>query len=671
MEKTKFLYGALGLLALGMTACSSDAPVMENGKVESDATRFLSVQISSPFEGTRAFEDGTKNESAVTRLDFLFYDVNGNPTSKPQYFTGNNLNGSADKPNFSEGPFADQTTGNVTRIWTSVVPVELVQGQNLPAQVVCLVNATPEAVTELSTKTLDELRDIRRNYFNNGEAFLMSNSVYFGQNVLTGQANQRLCATPINANSQLFETAKKAEDAITAATANGATDLQKAALVNIYVERLAAKVGLTMGADAVHTVSLANGAGGADVTLTFTPEYWFMNAVSNENFITKRYGVMSEGEIVMKPTFDQIDAAFGSPDNLMKDSWNAPNDHRSYWGCSPSYYTATYPLVSDQIDDLGAADRTDGYEKGVYENKYYSYNDVINQVTTPTSIANQAIAATNGAFSVVNTGNAATGYIYTRETTTTIADINNITANPAATVASAVLVGNYKVGDAETGTTFYVDANNNNNYNSTNHTGTQGTYYSTEASAKAELTSRQFIVFTDAAGTTPAGADIFTVKHPDYTVRQKLANPNIAGRLVTLQMESVPTPAVYYFNGTEYVPVTPANLADVNAQLVSVGYMNMYNNGRAFFNIPIRHLGFRAASYANGKYDWEHMLLGELGLVRNHVYSVTIDNIYGIGTGLRSDNQPIVPAKDEVNQYIAMRLNILAWNVVNAWHVDF
>lgn len=661
MEKTKFLYGALGLLALGMTACSSDAPVMENGKVESDATRFLSVQISSPFEGTRAFEDGTPNESAVTRLDFLFYDATGNPTSTPHTFTGDNLK----DEDFKEGPFESD---NVTRIWTSVVPVELVQGQNLPAQVVCLVNATAEAANELSSKSLDDLRDIKRNYFNNGESFLMSNSVYFGQNVLTGMPNQRLCATPINANSQLFGTYDEADEAIKAATADGATDIAKAALVNIYVERLAAKVGLTMASTAVKTVSLANGEGEGTIDITFTPEYWFMNAISDYNFITKRYGVLNGDEIVMKPSYDQIRDAFVGTE--MASKWNDPANHRSYWGCSPSYYTANYPLVSDQIDDLVTGNRTDGYKKGDYDNKYYSYNEVKAQATGSVEIARQAVAATDGAFSIVNTGNKASGYIYTRETTASIAKINDTDENPAATVASAVLVGNYKVGDAAAAT-FYVDSNNGNSFKSADGTGTQGTYYADVENVKKELTNRQFIVFTDNNGENPAGVDIFTVKHPDYAVRQKLAKPNIAGRLVTIQMSSLPETAVYYFNGTDYVPVTSDNLTDVNAQLVSVGYMNMYNNGHAFFNIPIRHLGFRADSYENGTYNWGELQLGELGLVRNHVYSITINNIAGIGTGLRSDDQPIVPAKDDVNQYIAMRLNILAWNVVNAWSVDF
>lgn len=658
MKLNKFLCGTMTLLAIGLTACSNDDQFLNNGKVEADATRYLSIQLTSPVQGTRAFENGTTNESKVTRLDFLFYDATGNPTSTPQTFKKDDLN-----DEFVDGPFE---SGNVTRIWTSVVPVQLVQGQNLPAQVLCVVNGDANAVNELQSKSLDDVRDVVRNYFNNGADFLMTNSVYFGQNVLTGQANQRLCATPINANSQLFATEAEATAAITAAGADGATDAQKAALVNIYVERLAAKVGLTLTANTVSAVNLANGAGGANVTIEFTPQYWLMNAVANQNYITKRYGVMEDGVAVMKPTYTQINDAFAG--TAMASTWNDAPNHRSYWGCSPSYYTANYPLVSDQVNDL-AIHSGDGYVAGTYQNKYYSYNEVVAQAAG-TGVNKQALAATNGGFAVTNTGAAATGYIYTRETTTALNKIQNVAENPAATVASAVIVGQYKVSGADAPATFYVDPNNNNNYNSTDKTGTQGTYYGTEAAARTALQARQFIVFTDVNGTTPAGVDAFVVKHPDYVVRQKLANPNIAGRLVTLQLEAVPETTLYYFDGTGYVPVTAANLAEVNAQLVSVGYLNMYNNGLAFFNIPIRHLGFRDASYANGKYDWADMQLGELGLVRNHVYTINVTGISGIGTGLRSADQPIVPAKDEVNQYIAMRLNILAWNVVNAWNIE-
>lgn len=114
-------------------------------------------------------------------------------------------------------------------------------------------------------------------------------------------------------------------------------------------------------------------------------------------------------------------------------------------------------------------------------------------------------------------------------------------------------------------------------------------------------------------------------------------------------------------------------------QLITAGYMDFFNTGLAFFSIPIRHLnwgnnqtlvGTDYPLYANGQYNWNAFITGSLGVVRNHIYDITVDNIRGLGNALRDPNQPIVPAKDAVNQYIAMRLNILSWNVVPAWSMD-
>ena len=78
----------------------------------------------------------------------------------------------------------------------------------------------------------------------------MTNSVYYGKNTLTGEQKSRLCATPIN-NGMLFKTEDEAKQAIEASG--------DAAMVNIYVERLAAKVGLTMDAGAPKAYTLQNG----------------------------------------------------------------------------------------------------------------------------------------------------------------------------------------------------------------------------------------------------------------------------------------------------------------------------------------------------------------------------------------------------------------------------
>lgn len=646
MKTFKFLAGAAALLAVGFASCSDDKvldePVNDGPqKVEYDQTQYVCVEISSPREGAkgRAFEDGTTNESYVNSISFLFYDAAGKPTAAPMTFEGDDLKDA----DFSEGGFED---GNVTRIWTSVVPVQLVQGANLPSQVICIVNARPGRVTELASKDLVDIRDEQIDLFNDGPYFIMTNSVYFGQNVLTGQSNQRLCATPIN-GGQLFPSREEAENAISGA------DGGAAALVNIYVERLAAKVGLTMGAGASKDYVLKN-SDGSDVTLKFVPEFWFMNAIANQNYITKRYGVPTTGTgINLFPTYADIDKNF--EDTGMAGSWNAPAQHRSYWACSPSYNNNMFPNVSDEVNDL------EGHSTD-YPQTYYSYNGVKEIVNREIQITNQAIPAEGGAFSITNTGNAATGYIYTKETTTAITRIRDTNGNPAATVGSAVVLGHYEVNGVVS--TFYIDRN----------AGSNGTYYADATAAKAVLAARQRIVFMDNEGTATAKAETFKLAHPSKATRDLLANPNLAGRLVTVQIaddvDLTATP-LFYWNGSAYTRVDAANLAQVNADLVTAGYMDMFANGTAFFSIPIRHLGFDPAiCMEDGKYQWSKMRVGDLGIVRNHVYSITVNSISGLGTGVRSLDQPIVPPITQMDQYVAARLNILAWNVVPAWGVD-
>ena len=61
---------------------------------------------------------------------------------------------------------------------------------------------------------------------------------------------------------------------------------------------------------------------------------------------------------------------------------------------------------------------------------------------------------------------------------------------------------------------------------------------------------------------------------------------------------------------------------------------------------------------------------GDFGVVRNHVYTLKVNKITGLGVGLNSPDQPIVPPMDPDNYYIAARLNILAWRVVPEQGVD-
>ncbi len=657
MRTNKFSIGA-AVLAAGFTACTSDAPVVTdvNQTVDSDQTRYLAVEITAPkADLTKAFEDGTPNESYVSRLDFIFYDANGQPTGNVY---------SIDTDNDPDANFEDFGTGvdNVTRIWTSVVPVELVQGQNLPSQVICIINSTYDVITQVANQPLSELRNRDVDYFSHdGETFLMSNSVYYGTNVLTGQVNVRICATPINPNSQLYDSEQEAEDAI-----KNATDADQSALVNIYVERVAAKAGLSMDASAVEDYELKDKEGNK-VVLKFVPEYWFLNATDNNTYVVKRYATYTDETI--DQTYDQINGVLTGDDSALN-FWNDETNHRSYWGVGPAYFKDDYPYTADDITDSNAT----------YPVTYYSYNQVVTEAAKGDDVSKQAIAAVNGSFSTSNTGNVASGYLYGRESTVniyTIRDVEN--DNPVAAVASAVLIGTYKatVNGEESSQTFYIEPFTNEN---------KGIYYATADDVKSTMLTRQRTIFVDAAGTTPWGDspetenyDLVEVAHPSAAARAAMAslgmNSYLSARIVTIQLKQAPTSGgLYFYNTTtnKIEAITAENLDLVNAQLVqTAGTFNIYYNGRAFFNIPIRHLGWTGDNYKDGVYDWEHMKIGELGFVRNHVYNMTIDKISGLGNGVGDDDQPIVPSKDDMTQYVAMRLNILSWNVVSSWSVSF
>lgn len=677
MKTSKFFLGALAAFSLGtLASCSSDDLVVDNPVAENDETRFISIQISAPSGTTsRAFENGSSNESYIDRLDFFFYDVNGNPTSSPVNMDINQIKAEVDAGN-AFFPDANTSGNNVTRIFTTVVPANLTQGQNLPSQVICIVNGQGDNMTELKTKTLDELVELERDYVRTGNYFRMSNSVYYGQNILTGQANQRLCATPINANTQLFGTK---DEALTAVKNSQDDDVNNdGALVDIYVERLAAKVGLQMAAEnVVQNYTLTNAQGGGDVTLTFVPEYWAMNATDRTVYLTKRYGVENaDGSVNATPNYNDINQALTS--GSTNPWWNDPANFRSYWGTSPSYFDNEYPDVSDDVNDLN------GYTHE-YSVRYRTYNEIAAQAARTDAdagiggIGKQALAIGENGFTL-GSGNASlgetavttsTGYIYAFETTASRHRINDVANNnPAAVVASAVVVGKYSVNGVPVAANqaFYIDRN----------AGTNGTYYANADLVKAQLAGRQRIVFTnqDGTGRLGAGDTRFVIKHPDLAVRE-IAGTKLAGRLVTLQLsDNLAGDPIYFFHlnadGTgNYQQVTTDNLDEVNAQLLGVGYMDMFNEGLGFYSVPIRHLNWNDNLYnATTGYDWANMPSGALGVVRNHVYNITVDRIAGLATALRSPEQPIVPAKDEANQYIAARLNVLAWNIVNEWHVN-
>ena len=639
MRKLNLISGAFGIAAIGLTACSNEADLgFQSQKVDKDQTRYITVSLCNPTNYmTRVgeFENGRTDESAVNDLIFVFYDGSGAPTAASVNLHANEI---TDNGTWTENPNGN----NVTRFWTSTIPVEMTQGQDVPVYVMCYVN--PIDQTGLTRMTLAEVDAATRKAVYNNGFFAMSNSVYYGNNPITGQTNVRMMATPITSD-QLYATEAEA---------------QAGPALDIYVERYAAKIGVNMAPTTIqnYPVKIA----GADGTMTdgnivFTPEFWRPNAVDLVTNITKNFSTDAAGSDPNVPaTYAAMNTAFANTgmagiNGQGLNGWNDAVNHRSYWACSPSYYDEAYPQVSDNITD------EDVYP---YNVKYFTYNEVYEDVEgTPI-----AWNATTG----FATSNAAdnSGYFYSRETTASIKFLTQPDYNNKAVAASANIIGHYSLAGQTATPTFYLYGKSEG----------KDVYY-TDANITAALISNQNVIFTNQTGTQRAtNANYFVVKHPEKAVRE---NENVAGRLVTLQINENNIPdQLYFYDGDQISLITEDNVVAANKLLwASASTAQKFHQGLAYFPIPIRHLGWGVNEDPNKPLlnnevttgrpyaiNWENLRRGDLGVVRNHVYNIVVTSVQGLGIGLENPDQPMVPPMDPENYYISARVNILPWRVV-------
>lgn len=640
--KTKlFLALAAGLM---VASCAQKEDLGVDTIAKADETRYLKVSLCNPSTtATKApdFSAGDADENAVETLYFMFYDKNGRPLGTPVVVDPKGL------------VWNTQTVGsnvNVEKFATSVVPVEVVKGKEVPAYVVCLLNAGNEISADQSY-TMDQLRSTLRMSVQNPvneadvETFPMINSVYYGADPFYGP-NYRMFGTPIEI-SQLHSSSTAAE----AATA-----------VEIYVERFAAKVSLTLpAADKIQAVSVDNGK----YSLQFTPVAWGINADESKTYVAKRFAVSDAA--------DAVAPAYSTINDLLGDWWNDAANHRSYWACSPSYYATSFPRVSDDIRDKYAelteksSDTPNGSGAlvGDYKLKYYSYNQL-----SPNTIA---------------AGETKT--LYVKENTASIDAFNS--ENPKAAVASVVILGKYRVtpnGGTELSenTTFYLYGGENKLYFAHNDIGNTG-----GTSILETMVANQAILATDEDGTLLKSTDLaanlpavnaLEVNHPAKSVRKDQVVP---ARFVTLQIKKTEAGnyPFYYYDREAAKPawtqVNNNNIDKVNALLMqSVAFARAFYEGCCYFSIPVEHLGYGVRNGNGGKhynedgFDWTKVGRGAFGIVRNHSYNINVTGISGLATGLHGTDNPIVPPMDSDEYFVRYNLNILSWAVVPTQNVD-
>ena len=100
-----------------------------------------------------------------------------------------------------------------------------------------------------------------------------------------------------------------------------------------------------------------------------------------------------------------------------------------------------------------------------------------------------------------------------------------------------------------------------------------------------------------------------------------------------------------------------------------LGSIQKYSNGESYYFVRIKHFGDDLTPWVNGKLgvgtevypapNAEANWLGRYGVLRNNWYDITVEGVKGLGS-------PTVPTvttdtDDELESYIAVRINVLSW----------
>lgn len=649
MKKFNLFPCVSGLVALVMSACSSDLPEKGATVYENDETRFVQITISNP-PATRAaadgatFEDGIEAENVVKDAFFVFYDRFG-------AVVGDN---SIVNLTFGQNP-ADNNL-SVGQIATTTVRLSIPKGSNLPEYVIAFLN--PVNYEEVSDQAnMNELRNsIRTDYLCSHNCFAMNNSAYYGNNPISGDNNVKILGAPVY-TEQLHPTAAAAE--------------ASAAPIEIYVERYAAKVKLSLKNEGIEDQTV--GEEGKEYSLKFVPEAWSINADAPEMYASKRFENSNSSDHLV-PTYDEVQAMLGT-----WTTWNDPANHRSYWACSPGYYATKFPAVSDDIIDIAATGTGAGEAVKPYALRYYSYNQ----------IADQSAANTSEGKGITVFNNGGTNWKYVLENTMGKDAFKS--ANAKAAAPSVVIVGHYEVWkdgaqiQNSPGFCLYAD----NLYFTDNGPAGMGNV----TTIKTVLMDRNGILAIDQNGTlmtsgnaTPAIKNCFEIAHPSKNVRGQQKVPH---RYVTLQLKQGLTAAD--LQGLFYKPAGSDTWKQIEAtdsqtleQVIDginkllwaqLGNAQIYTQNKGYFSIPIQHLGITenpVAANANppiaadGSVNWKNVRVGDFGLVRNHVYSLEVTAIKGLASGIDGLDNPLVPSMEDDEYWVKYKINILNWRVVPA-----
>lgn len=623
----------MGFAAVAMTACSSDEPAPkgdENPDWNLGEEAYMTVNIVDA-EASRSISDGgyefgdVNSESKVYNARFFFFDDNKIFVSEASRWDDAGMNGT-DK------------TQNIEHFGENVLVIRKNKSQSTPKYLLTVINARPEfrpASTLEGTAQMLLSESVWTDKDGN-KHFIMSTTSYYGGTEDT-HADDYYYTNVLDAKYFYKEPAPTTIDGLN--------------VVNVYVERLAAKVQVVISKDleneakdfdGVKAYKLpvtvgGNGNGAIDDATAATAIYvkfigWGLNSTAKNTYLSKQLN--------------------GSDWNPFTD-WNKPEHFRSFWGMGEAYdkvidskYPNTYLnyLPAEQLKGNIQISGALSEDNALYCNEYTHKAD--------DNLFKSVVEIENGASTTVNR-------VIPAYTTSVV--LRAIACDENGNALDLVLHGGVLFNKPDF-KSYLLNTIGNETLNFYTYTGSETIPSKDEdwtdgVRNNFKQIDQTFVDFVSAGQGT--GSIKVVAKIPENTKLYKKTTEN---------------------DVVKFVEITNAE-ADLNAVLSTAqnadtwGKSIAYTGGEMVYTIPIEHLNADKTTLGDGETNpADQKREGYYGVVRNHWYRITVDSLVKMGHGIfnpgdgseENPGEPIIPDEPEdPTYYLGAKINILSWKIVN------
>ncbi len=620
MKLTKLFYA----LGIGCTLCacsSTDEPQAQNEQDFTKSNKYVTVSIvTTGGDGTRAaedyYDDGLETEYDVNSVGFYFFNRQGDCVDA-EYYTSTEFKKDDRKPNVDPavteiGTIEIELSGN--RVYDSVIAVlnpnsDLMQGDKLKAQ------SKGQLINYFANYSGAEMSGSKGN-------FTMSNSVYIDDASYSGSG----LFTPHTATSigaENIYTKAKPESEMTPEEKTALNQTREEKAINIYVERVCAKV-IVEKQPTFKSYFVSKD----EKTNETTTEISVMvnedgKSVEKKMIVVPEFkgigmSVLAKNALLIKDLDTDLSYKFNS--DITGFQWNDAANKRSFWESSIKLNAEGGGFNYTAWDNL----------KNVWSGaSTANYIEYINPNTlAPTDYDANTNEATNTTKLLVR---AQLKYKFKDSDTATPLDL-------------VMFGGSYWMAD-------YL------------------LYHAAERVSKhlehiEDFLTEKNLTADELTSIKDEIKEVTTDNIKSKLSLVRLTTGTVNAYLAKLSITDADGNYPDLLSGITDATLKGKVAGVINTQVQQIldditnRQIQYWKDGQTYFYIPIRHQGFSGLN--NGSYL--------NGVVRNHVYQVTINQIWGLGTPVIEPKDPIDPERPDnaPNSYMTAKIHVLKWRVVNS-----